>query len=337
MAPRKGAHYTSSAPPIQGQPPYNLTMPSADNATDKATDNATDKATDKAADKALERAKGLPCWRGVVEPRPLGGGMSNRNYLVEDAGAKYVARIGSDMPMHNVMRFNEHACGRAAAAVGIAPALVYTEADVLVMAFIEGSVFDVERLQANIVRILQPLKKLHRAGTRAVRGPVLGFSVFHVVRHYQKLLDERDCRNASLLPGLMKIAEQLEAAVGAIEPALCHNDLLAANFIDDGERVWIIDWEHAGFSTPLFDLANIASNSVFPEVLEREMLESYYGTPPDRALWRRFKALRAASHQREAMWSMTAEIYSELDEDYAAYTEKNLADFHRAFEEFKAL
>ena len=289
------------------------------------------------ADQAIDRVRNLPCWRGAVVPVPLGGGLSNHNFVVEDAGVKYVARIGGDMPMHNVMRFNEQACGRAAAAIGIAPKPVYAEADALVMEFIEGTVFDAPLVRDNIARILQPLKALHQAGTRAVRGPVLGFSVFHVVRHYQKLLNEHPCRSASQLPGLMKIAEQLEAAVGAIEPALCHNDLLAANFIDDGARIRIIDWEHAGFNTPLFDLANIASNSVFPEDLEREMLERYYGNPPDQTLWRRFKALRAASHQREAMWSMTAEIHSELDQDYAAYTEKNLADFRRAFEEFKAL
>lgn len=296
-----------------------------------------DSLTKNAKDKAIDRARGLPCWRGAVAPRPLGGGLSNHNFVVEDAGVKYVARIGSDMPMHNVMRFNEQACGRAAAAIGIAPAQVYAEADALVMAFIEGSVFDAERVRDNLARILPPMKALHRAGTRAVRGPVLGFSVFHVVRHYQKLLAEGDCRSASRLPRLMEIAGQLEAAVSAVEPALCHNDLLAANFIDDGERIWIIDWEHAGFNTPLFDLANIASNSAFPEALEREMLERYYGAPADRVLWRRFKALRAASHQREAMWSMTAEIYSELDEDYVPYTEKNLAEFNRAYAEFNAL
>ena len=290
-----------------------------------------------AKDKALERATGLPCWRDAVVPQPLGGGLSNYNFVVEDAGVKYVARIGGDMPMHNVMRFNEQACGRAAAAIGIAPAQVYAEADALVMAFIEGRVFDAAQVRDNIARILPPVKELHQAGTRTVRGPVLGFSVFHLVRHYQKLLAEGDCRSAAQLPRLMEIAGQLEAAVGAVELALCHNDLLAANFIDDGERIWVIDWEHAGFNTPLFDLANIASNSVFPEALEREMLACYYGAPADPVLWRRYKALRAASHQREAMWSMTAEIYSELDEDYVAYTEKNLDDFNRAYAEFNAL
>ena len=285
----------------------------------------------------IDRARRLPCWRKPVEPQPLSGGLSNHNYVVKEGGAKYVVRIGGDAHMHNVMRFNEQACGRAAAAIGIAPKQVYTEADVLVMDFIEGTVFDAGLVRDNLARILTPLKTLHRAGTQAVRGPVLGFSVFHVVRHYQKLLDESDCRSAVELPRLMKIAGQLEAAVGAIEPALCHNDLLAANFIDDGNKIWIIDWEHAGFNTPLFDLANIASNSVFPESLEREMLERYYGEPAGDALWRRFKAFRAASHQRETMWSMVAEIYSKLDQDYAAYTNKNLDDFNRAYTEFKAL
>ena len=291
----------------------------------------------KSGEKPIDRARKLPCWRGAVEPRPLGGGLSNHNFVVEDAGALYVARIGGDMPMHNVMRFNEQACGRAAAAIGIAPQQIHAESDAQVTAFIEGRVFDAQGVRDNMARILPPLQRLHRSGTRAVRGPVLGFSVFHVVRHYQKLLDQGACRSAARLPELMAIAERLEAAVGAVEVALCHNDLLAANFIDDGERIWIIDWEHAGFNTPLFDLANLASNGVFPEALEREMLERYYGAPPDRTLWRRFKALRAASHQREAMWSMTAEIYSELDEDYTAYTEKNLHDFQRAYAAFEAL
>ena len=289
------------------------------------------------SDNPCDKAKSLPCWNGVVEPQPLSGGLSNHNYVVNDGDQKYVVRIGSDAPMHNVLRFNEQACGRAAESIGITPRQVYAQADALVMDFVDGVTFDEEKVQANIARILEPVKALHQTGTRAVRGPVLGFSVFHVARHYKKLLDEGDCRSANQLPRLMQISEELESAVGAIEPALCHNDLLAANFIDDGEKIWLIDWEHAGFNTPLFDLANIASNSVFSESQEREMLALYYGTEPDAALWRRFKAFRVASHQRETMWSMISEIYSKLDEDYVAYTEKNLADFNQAYEDFKSL
>jgi thiamine kinase-like enzyme len=285
----------------------------------------------------IEKAKQLSCWKTDVQPQPLSGGLSNHNYVVEDSGSKYVVRIGDDAPMHNVMRFNEQACGRAAESIGITPKQIYTEPDVLVMDFIEGKTYDPELVRSNMVRILEPVKRLHNLATKAIRGPVLCFSVFHVARHYEKLLGEGQCRSESELPRLMKISDELESAVGEIDLKLCHNDLLAANFIDDGEKIWLIDWEHAGFNTPLFDLANIASNSVFSEPLERDMLNAYFGEPPSDHQWKRYKALRVASHQRETMWSMVAEIYSEIDEDYVSYTEKNLDDFNHAYREFKQL
>ncbi|MGR3913107.1 MAG: phosphotransferase family protein [Gammaproteobacteria bacterium] len=286
----------------------------------------------------LRRAMQLPCWRGKVTPRPLAGGLSNHNFVVDDAGKKYVARIGGDMPVHNVLRFNEHSCARAAAEAGIAPRIVHAEPDALVTEFVDGTVFDAQLARRNLARIVARLQTLHRHGARAVRGPVLAFSVFHVARHYDKLLRDSAgaCRRAAELPRLLRIADELEAASGASMPALCHNDLMAANFIDDGE-ICIIDWEHAGLGAPLFDLANLAANNAFAGELEREMLECYYAAPPDDALWRRYKALRAASHQREAMWSMTAEIHSELEQDFAAYTDANLAQFDLAYAAFRAL
>ena len=285
----------------------------------------------------LLKAKSLPCWKMEVNPQRLGGGLSNHNFTVEDAGKKYVVRIGADAPIHNIMRFNEHSCGRAAEAIGIAPHQGYASCDALVIDFIEGVTFDAEMVRNNLERILQPVRQLHEHGTQAIRGPVLAFSVFHVLRHYNKLLLEKNSRSIVELPRLMSIANELETSVGAITPALCHNDLLAANFIDDGNKIWIIDWEHAGFNTPLFDLSNIASNSEFAEPLELKMLELYYEAPVTDECWKRFKAFRVASHQRETMWSMVSEIYSELDEDYEAYTQINMNLFNNAYADFKAL
>ena len=283
----------------------------------------------------VERAKRLPCWQTAVTPIPLSGGLSNHNFVVEDAGERFVVRIGGDQAMHNVLRFNEQSAGRAASAIGITPKQVYAEPEALVIGFIEGETFGPQQASANIERIVSQLKILHEQGTKAIRGPVLGFSVFHVHRHYAKMLQEAGARVISDLPKLLSMSEGLQACVGPIDVALCHNDLLAANFIDDGEKIWIVDWEHAGFGSPLFDLANIASNSVFDEAVERRMLQTYFAEPASDDTWRRYKALRAASHLREAMWSMIAEIYSEIDEDYVAYTKKNLDDFEQAHEAFR--
>lgn len=122
-----------------------------------------------------DKVKQLPYWQGSVSPMPLAGGLSNHNYVVVDNDRKYVVRVGGDAPIHNVMRFNEHACGRAGEAIGITAGQVYTQSDVLVMDFIEGITFDADQVKANIARILQPVKTLHQKGMRALRGPVLGF------------------------------------------------------------------------------------------------------------------------------------------------------------------
>jgi thiamine kinase-like enzyme len=110
---------------------------------------------------------------------------------------------------------------------------------------------------------------------------------------------------------------------------------LAANFLDDGTRLWLIDWEYAGFNTPLFDLAGLASNNDFVEEMEKEMLESYFEVPLNEDLWARYQAMKIASLLREVMWSMVSELYSTLDFDYGQYTESCLERFQPAYNKYK--
>ena len=114
-----------------------------------------------------------------------------------------------------------------------------------------------------------------------------------------------------------------------------HNDLLAANFIDDGERLWLIDWDYAGFNSPLFDLGGLASNNELSQEQEHWMLKSYFGNETGKIDFRRYEAMKCASLLREAMWSMVQEIHSTLDFDFVYYTDKNLVLFHKALEQFK--
>ena len=282
------------------------------------------------------RAAALPCWSGPVEPEPLEGGITNVNFTVRDRGRGFFVRIGDDIPVHGVLRFNELAAARAAAAAGISPEIVYAEAGVMVLRLIEGKTLGPEdiRQQAMLERIVPLVRRCHLELPRYLRGPVLAFWVFHVVRDYVGTLEQQRTRNAPRLPGLLEAAEALERAVGSIDLRFAHNDLLAANFIDDGDRLWLVDWEYAGFNSPLFDLGGLASNNELSPAQERWLLESYFEAPPDLAGLRSYEAMKCASLLRETLWSMVSEFQSTLDFDYTAYTEENLGRFERAYGAF---
>ena len=284
---------------------------------------------------ARNRAARLACWSGPVDPQPLAGGITNTNFVVEDKGSRFVVRIGDDIPVHGVMRFNELAAAKAAEAAGISPPITHHEPGALVMRHVEGRTLAPEDIAQRpmLERILPLIAQVHREMPKHLQGPALIFWVFHVVRSYARFLNDHGSAHTSKLPRLLAVAEELERAVGPIEVVFGHNDLLAANFIDAGERLWLIDWDYAGFNSPLFDLANLASNNALTPEDESWMLESTFGRADDDLL-SRYHAMTCASLLRETMWSMVSEITSALDFDYAAYTADYLNRFEAALAAF---
>ena len=140
-----------------------------------------------------------------------------------------------------------------------------------------------------------------------------------------------------MLSRFLEINHDLEKTVGKIELCYGHNDLLSGNFIEDNQRLWLVDWDYAGFNSPLFDLANLASNNEYTEGLERELLEMYFENEVSDDLWKRYFAMKCASLLRESMWSMVSEICSTLDFDYLQYTAVNLGRFENTYVEFRKL
>ncbi len=164
------------------------------------------------------------------------------------------------------------------------------------------------------------------------------FWVFHVVRDYAHTLRKVAAGTLRSCPIFSPVAARLEAAVGPIEVVFGHNDLLAANFIDDGRRLWLVDWEYAGFNSPLFDLGGLASNSeLFRRAGGTSARASISARPSTIGLRRRAAAMTAASLLRETMWSMVSEIHSTVDFDYAAYTAENLRRFEAAYAAYLAM
>jgi thiamine kinase-like enzyme len=290
-------------------------------------------------DTVAESVAELEIWFGPVDPIPLMGGITNKNFVVEDRGRRYVVRVGSDIPVHGIVRANELAASKAAHLAGISPRVVHAEPGILVLEFIEGGTFTPEdvRNPANLERLVDIVRRCHQDIPQYLRGPAAMFWVFHVVRDYAHSLREADSPHAPRLPDLLARAALLETTVGPIDVVFGHNDLLAANFIDDGQRLWLVDWDYAGFNSPLFDLGGLASNSELPLDQAEQVLSLYFGKPVDDQLRRRASAMTAASLLRETMWSMVSEIHSTVDFDYAAYTAENLGRFEAAYATYLAL
>lgn len=287
---------------------------------------------------ALERVRRLAFWQGPIAPARVYGGITNINFRVDDAGRSYFVRVGDDIPVHHILRFNERAATAAAHAAGISPELVHAEPGVMIMRFIEGRTCTAEDIRdpARLVQAVALVKRVHREMARHIRGPVLAFWVFYAIRSYVRSLNEAGSRYQSRLAELLDIAEGLELAVGPVDVVFAHNDLLPGNFIDDGQRLWLIDWDYGGFNAPLFDLANLASNGSFDREQETWLLQTYYGRPADERLLVSFDAMKCASLLREVMWSMASEIYSTIDFDYPAYTADYMDRFARAYARYHA-
>lgn len=287
-----------------------------------------------------DRIASLPCWRARVAIEPLAGGMTNRNFLVHDATAgKFVVRVGRDLPEHGVVRFNELAAARAAFAAGISPEVVFASDGFLVSRYIEGRTLEPAdiRDRSRLPALLDLVHRCHDDIPTFFRGPALAFWVFQVIRNYLALLGDepRSC----LFPQLSRlraIAVELEVAVGPIHLVFGHNDLLAANFLDDGSRHWLIDWDYAGFNSPLFDLANLSSNNEFQPADDDALLELYYRDRPDPACRRAFEAMKCASLARETLWGALSELRSTIDFDYASYTHDYLQRLDAAWVLLKA-
>jgi len=298
------------------------------------------------SDPTLDRIAALPCWGGPVTVTPLDGGITNRNFRVAaHDGEAFVARLGADIPVHGVMRFNELGAARAAHAAGISPEVVHAEPGVMVSRFVEGRTLlpaDVRRPDT-LARVAALLATCHTDVARHLAGPVLAFWPFQICRGYLITLAGDGHRFAAERERFGAFVDRLERAVGPIRPALCHNDLLAANLIDDGERLWLIDWDYAGLDAPLFDLANLSSNNALSADEDAFLLAAYAarratadGDAAPLSRGRPFLAMKAISLMRETLWSAVSERRSTIDFDYPAYTRDNEIRLEAALAAFEA-
>ena len=274
------------------------------------------------------RVLALACWRGPVEMAALKGGLTNLSFVVEDAGEKFVVRCGDDIPVHHVFRDRERAASIAAHAAGLSPEVVHHEPGILVMRFVEGRTFTEADLRANIQRLAHLLRICHQEVGQHLAGPPNFFSVFHVIRDYARTIRAGESPSAAEIPRYLEACRELEAVQVPMPIIFGHHDLLPGNLMEDGQRLWLIDWEYGGFGTAMFDLANLSANGDFGEVEDRALLDAYFEGKVSADLRHSFQAMKAASALREAMWAMVSDIHLRIPgADYRAHARTYLGRF----------
>jgi thiamine kinase-like enzyme len=258
----------------------------------------------------------------VGEPVPLEGGITNRNYKVRFGGDDYMVRVpGKDTNLLGIDRLAELAASQLAAEAGVAPrvAAMLEDPPCLVAQFLGGRTLTAEELRrpVSLVDVAADLRRIHNSKQTLPSE----FSPFRIVETYARTAAERGARVPHEYEQAHESARMIEEALTGPEhaPVPCHNDLLAANFLHDGERLWIVDWEYAGMGDRYFDLGNFAVNNELGDREEEALLTAYFNEPPTPRRRAALGLMRFMSDFREAMWGVVQGAVSELDFDFTGY------------------
>ena len=276
----------------------------------------------------------LPIWKNKVSLEAIKGGMTNQNFLVNDGPNQYFVRLGKDIPEHLIFRQNEICVSKAASLASLSPKFVHSEEGITVFEYIQSTTYNADLIIKNLDQIIEVIKKIHTIIPQYLEGQPPLFWVFHVIQHYVNFLKKNNSAYSNMLEDFHKKSMHMNKLASPYDIVFCHNDLLAANFIENESQIWVVDWEYAGFNTPLFDLGGLVSNNEFTYEQEIYLLENYYDQKINDEQTSKYLAIKCASLLRETMWSMVSEITSKIDFDYKDYTHQNLSKFN---EEFKKL
>jgi thiamine kinase-like enzyme len=264
------------------------------------------------------------------EPTVLGGGITNHNFRARFGGREVVVRLpGKDTELLGSDRSGEREANALAAAAGVAPEVLAALADpvVLVTAFIEGPTMEAADLResATLAAVGAALRRVHGCGAIAAR-----FDAFRLVEDYAAATRSRGGAVPGAYERARAVAARIEAAPALADgaPVLCHNDLLAANFIASPAGIRIVDWEYAGMGNRWFDLGNFAVNNELSPAEEEDFLvgylgSAYLGAPPAPADLAALRLMRLMSDFREAMWGVVQTAISDLDFDFAGYATRH--------------
>ncbi len=263
----------------------------------------------------------IPAWAGrTVRAEPIPAGLTNQNYRVTVDGVPLFVRIpGAGTELLAVDRANELHNTRAAAEAGIGPRVVHDlpDWDVFVLEWGDARTMSNDAFAAtdSPARIAAALRRLH-AGPRFRDD----FDMFRTAERYVRVVDDRDIAIPAGYRAHLPQLPRIEAALAAhpLPSVPCHNDLLADNYLDDGERLWIVDYEYSGNNDPTFELGNTCQELGWDEPRIRELCAAYFGEATE-ALLARMRLQMIMSDVGWTLWAAIQADISTIDFDFSGW------------------
>jgi thiamine kinase-like enzyme len=269
----------------------------------------------------------VPAWRGrTIRIAPVGGGLTNRNYRVDVDGQPSFVRIpGPATELLAIDRANELHNTRAAASAGVGPGVLQhlPGLDVIVLEWLPGQTMSNPAFAApdSPARIADVLRRLH-AGPRFQ----LDFDMVRLTSFYLGVVAERDVRIPAGFRAALPAVGRIETALARVPLASvpCHNDLLAENYLDDGGRLWIVDYEYSGNNDPTFELGNTCQELGFDDARAAALCAAYFGVADDARLARMHLQM-IMSDIGWTLWAAIQARISAIDYDFWGWAEERWA------------
>jgi len=252
------------------------------------------------------------------------GGLTNLVYRVDHNGQSYALRVAGEGTEDYIDRKVEGHNARVAADAGVSPkVLFFDEADGLMLtAFLDGYATmtpeTFPKTPGAPTRAAVALKQMHGCG----QSFEFRFELFAMIEEYLSVLDKLGAELPEGYHDVVKEAEGVRAALEAHPAALapCHCDPLCENFLDDGARMWIVDWEYSGMNDPLWDLGDLSVEAGFGPEQDLEMMTAYCGGLPSAAVFGRMVIYKAMCDLLWTLWGLIQHANKNPVDDFWAYS-----------------
>ena len=281
----------------------------------------------------------LDIFSGSIDLKFFEGFMSNDSYLASDDNNKYVVKIGGNREHYGVVNSHEVEASKAGYRAGISPKVIYNDDSILIFQYIDSNeiTFEGIREKETLKRIVSLIKIIQKKVVNYLEGPNLSIGLFQTIKNKITILKERNTSYADKFNNFVKDCEIFERKYESHEIVFAHNDFYFKNILDDGKKLWLVDWEFSGFNPLLLDLANLSRSNELSEEEDDFILEEYFGGTVTKASKYKFQELKCASILKGLLWGMISEIFSEKVFDYKSYTDRMYARYIEQLDYFKKI